>query len=372
MLCDVHLLSLNTETNNMNLLKITQKQLTQLTLILLATITSFSSQATIVQFETSFGNFSVNLYDEDTPVTVANFLQYVDDGNGNNAYSNVIIHRSIDNFVLQGGGFSYNGGAPLNTQNLPIDTISSNPAIINEPVFSNVRGTIAMAKVGGNVNSATNQWFFNLVDNSTNLDNQNGGFSVFGEVTAEGQTILEQMAAVQKYDFGGAFTSIPLDNYDGTSVPNNSNLLIITSIQIIDPSANTAASLSPLPNLNNSPIISGTPATGIEVGTAYNFTPTASSQNGDAFTFTVTNLPTWANFDTVTGEISGTPTSSDVGSYSNIVITVTSDENELLLNSLPAFNITVTEEPPATSGGGGGGAVSWLILILLSIRFKKR
>jgi peptidyl-prolyl cis-trans isomerase A (cyclophilin A) len=239
------LLSLNKETNYMNLLTTTQKQLTKLTLVLLATLASFSTQATIVQLETSFGNFSVNLYDQQTPETVTNFLQYVDDGNGNNAYSNAIIHRSVDSFILQGGGFTYNGGTSLNTENLPLDNISANPAVINEPVFSSVRGTIAMAKLGGNPNSATNQWFFNLANNASNLDNQNGGFTVFGEVTADGLAILDQMAAVPKYDKSGAFTTIPLSNYDGTSVPDANNLMIISSIQIIDPAVDTAAGLNP-------------------------------------------------------------------------------------------------------------------------------
>ncbi|MDH5434732.1 MAG: peptidylprolyl isomerase, partial [Gammaproteobacteria bacterium] len=110
-----------------------------------------SVKATIVQFETPFGNFEVNLYDEKAPKTVANFLSYVNDGD----YSNTVFHRSVSGFIVQGGGFIYNGSMPL-------DTTVNKGSVRNEPVFSNVRGTIAMAKLANDPNSASNQWFFNL------------------------------------------------------------------------------------------------------------------------------------------------------------------------------------------------------------------
>ena len=106
------------------------------------------------------------------PLSVNNFQNYVNNG----SYTNTIIQRSVPNFVIQGGGFTVN--------NLAVGTIPSNAAVQNEFSLqrSNLRGTIAFAKVGGNPNSATNQWFFNLGNNSANLDNQNGGFTVFGQV----------------------------------------------------------------------------------------------------------------------------------------------------------------------------------------------
>lgn len=246
-------LTLNKETIKMK----HSKTFSKLIITLLATFSIFSSNATIVLFETQFGDIEVNLYDQDTPQTVANFLQYVDDGNGISAYSNVIIHRSVDNFIIQGGGFVYNGGSSLNDQDLPLDNIAANPAVVNEPVFSNVRGTIAMAKLSNNVNSATNQWFFNLANNAANLDDQNGGFTVFGEVVESDLAKLDQIAAVQKYDKGGTYTSLPLDNYDGTSVPDNSNLIVITSIQISDGAIDTAAGLNPA--LSTAPTPTPTP-----------------------------------------------------------------------------------------------------------------
>ncbi len=91
---------------------------------------------------------------------------------------------------------------------------------------------------------------------------------------------------------------------------------------------------------NRAPTISGTPATSVNVGAAYSFTPTASDpDSGDTIAFGIANRPSWATFDTATGRLSGTPTAADVGTTSNIVISV-SDGNGGNA-TLPAFSITV-------------------------------
>ena len=89
---------------------------------------------------------------------------------------------------------------------------------------------------------------------------------------------------------------------------------------------------------NGAPTISGTPATTVTVGQAYSFTPTASDPNGQALTFSITNKPSWATFSASTGRLSGTPAAANVGSTSNIVISVT---DGAATTSLPAFTITV-------------------------------
>ena len=134
--------------------------------VAMAALLAPAANATIVQFQTVLGPFEVNLYDQNTPATVANFLAYVNSG----AYNNVVIHRAVNGFVAQGGGFTYQGSQTFGN-------VVQNAAVVNEPKYSNVRGTIAMAKLSGNSNSATNQWFINLGDNSSNLDAQNGGFT---------------------------------------------------------------------------------------------------------------------------------------------------------------------------------------------------
>jgi peptidyl-prolyl cis-trans isomerase A (cyclophilin A) len=77
-----------------------------------------------------------------------------------------------------------------------------------------------MAKLGGNPNSATSQWFFNLADNSANLDSQNGGFTVFGQVVS-GMDVVDAMADFQIRQQGGVFNEIPMQNYTGVNFPTD-------------------------------------------------------------------------------------------------------------------------------------------------------
>ena len=133
-----------------------------------------------VRLTTSRGDILFEL-EPDTPITTANFLTYV----GEKFYDGTIFHRVVAGFVVQGGGY------------LPgmIEKTGVHDPIQNEFKHSNVRGTVAMAKVGGDPNSATSQFFVNLVDNSANLDTQNGGFTVFATVV-EGMDVVDAIAAV--------------------------------------------------------------------------------------------------------------------------------------------------------------------------------
>lgn len=196
---------------------------------------TFATEVTFdVTIGTSQGTIIVNLFDLSTPATVANFLSYVDNGD----YTNTVIHRSISGFITQGGGFRFEGNIPLTPA---ID--GSLTSVVNEPVWSNRRGTIAMAKVGGNANSATNQWFFNLNNNSTNLDLQNGGFTVFGQVS-EGMDIIDTIAAIS------TCSEIPMPEFDCANggVPGVENFVTINSITVSDSSESTASNLTPVEN----------------------------------------------------------------------------------------------------------------------------
>jgi peptidyl-prolyl cis-trans isomerase A (cyclophilin A) len=198
-----------------------------------------AANATIVEFQTVMGNFEVNLYDNSTPETVANFLAYVNNGD----YSNSVIHRAVANFVIQGGAFTFDTA-------LPLGEVPTRPTVDNEPVFSNVRGSIAMAKVGGDPNSATSQWFFNLGNNAANLDDQNGGFTAFGEVVGNGMDVVDAIAALPVYNFGGAVGEIPLRNYtsadftNGVEV-NDTHLVMITAVVVTDTTVDSDAGLNP-------------------------------------------------------------------------------------------------------------------------------
>lgn len=199
---------------------------------------------TLVQFRTAEGDMQVELFDQEKPKTVENFVKLVK----SNAYTNTFFHRCLPGFVIQGGGVAV---ASKNTSGFfdRYSNVTNFGAITNEfnigQKYSNTYGTIAMAKLSGDPNSATSQWFFNLANNSTNLDNQNGGFTVFGRVV-DGTNVLEYFNHLAKWSgtvdltwfYGsgaGLFTDLPV-TYSGTNAPNFTNLIYV-DITLLEVSA---------------------------------------------------------------------------------------------------------------------------------------
>jgi len=138
----------------------------------------------MVKFETSLGDFVIELDDAKAPVTVANFLQYVDDGH----FDGTVFHRVIPGFVIQGGGMT--ADMTQKPTRKPIENEARNG-------LKNLRGTLSMARTN-DINSATSQFFVNLVDNAF-LDHQgprNYGYAVFGRVV-EGMDVIDAIAAVK-------------------------------------------------------------------------------------------------------------------------------------------------------------------------------
>jgi peptidyl-prolyl cis-trans isomerase A (cyclophilin A) len=136
----------------------------------------------MVRFETSFGNFTIELYQKEAPVTVENFLRYVDDKH----FDGTIFHRVIPNFMIQGGGLIADMSQKKTRQ--PIRNEATNG-------LKNERGSLSMARTN-DINSATSQFFVNLKDNEF-LDHKPGsyGYAVFGRVT-EGMDVVDKIAAV--------------------------------------------------------------------------------------------------------------------------------------------------------------------------------
>lgn len=137
----------------------------------------------MVVFSTTFGEFTIELYPEEAPITVENFLAYVDAG----FYDGTIFHRVIPVFVIQGGGFT--------------DTMEqkpTRPSIKNEADngLTNRRGTLSMARTR-DIHSATSQFFINLQDNVV-LDHgvRDFGYAVFGKVV-KGTDVIDKIAAVR-------------------------------------------------------------------------------------------------------------------------------------------------------------------------------
>ena len=190
-----------------------------LSVSLLACLPAMASSVTL---KTVMGDVVIELYDEETPETVANFLNYVRDGD----YDRSFIHRSVDEFIIQGGGYT--------TSNEVVELIPTDPPVINEPGISNTRGTVAMAKLSGDPDSATSQWFINLEDNSSLLDDANGGFTVFGKVTGNGMDVVDAIAALPIWRFQPPFAEIPLIDYPGSGMLQESNFVLMDVVENSD------------------------------------------------------------------------------------------------------------------------------------------
>jgi len=150
----------------------------------------------MVVFETSMGAFTIELYPAEAPVTVENFLQYVDDG----FFDGTIFHRVIPNFVIQGGGFTEE------MKQKPTRATIKNEA---DNGLKNLRGTLSMARTS-DVNSATSQFFVNLADNAfLNHGARDFGYAVFAKVV-EGLDIVDAIAGVKTGTKGG-HQDVPLE-----------------------------------------------------------------------------------------------------------------------------------------------------------------
>jgi cyclophilin family peptidyl-prolyl cis-trans isomerase len=154
----------------------------------------------MLKFETSLGNFTVELFEKEAPVSVKNFLQYVDEQH----YDGTIFHRVIPGFMIQGGGME-TGMAEKGSRD-PIKNEAKNG-------LKNDRGTLAMARTNV-VDSATAQFFINLKNNDF-LNHQPGpasayGYAVFGKVT-EGLDVVDQIAKVKTTSRRG-HQDVPVDD----------------------------------------------------------------------------------------------------------------------------------------------------------------
>jgi hypothetical protein len=133
-----------------------------------------------------------------------------------------------------------------------------------------------------------------------------------------------------------------------TAAGTHSNIIIsvsdgkaTTSLRAFTITVSGGATIS-----NTPPTISGTSVSSVNAGSTYSFKPSASDANGDSLTFSIANRPSWASFNSSTGQLAGTPSSSHAGSYSNIVISVSDGKATV---SLPAFSISVAQSQPRSA-----------------------
>jgi cyclophilin family peptidyl-prolyl cis-trans isomerase len=151
----------------------------------------------MIRFETSHGGFTIELFPKEAPLTVENFLKYVDDG----FFDGTIFHRIVPGFVIQGGGLTADFGNKKTRA--PIRNEAQNG-------LKNTRGSLSMARTS-DINSATSQFFVNLSDNGF-LDHgpRDYGYAVFGRVT-DGMEVIDRIAAVATGRRKG-YTDAPLED----------------------------------------------------------------------------------------------------------------------------------------------------------------
>jgi cyclophilin family peptidyl-prolyl cis-trans isomerase len=153
-----------------------------------------------VILETNYGRIEAELFADQAPKTVANFLDYARDGH----YDGTLFHRVIDNFMIQGGGFDADFRQKPTRE--PIDNEADNG-------LSNERGTLAMAR-SNDPHSATSQFFINVADNDfldhrNKLSGRTWGYAVFGKVV-EGMDVVEEIAGVET-TARGMHRDVPVD-----------------------------------------------------------------------------------------------------------------------------------------------------------------
>jgi cyclophilin family peptidyl-prolyl cis-trans isomerase len=200
-----------------------------------------------VRMTTVLGNIDIELFGQQKPITVANFLNYVDQGRfftfdpTAHQTASSFIHRSIPGFIIQGGGYLGTVN-PSPSSGEPADSIKPTqvllfPRIKNEPGILNKRGTIAMAQSGSDPDSAKSEWFINLADNAS-LDsrvNNAGPYTVFGKVVGNAMTVVDAIAAVKTYNAVAPFDNLPLRNYTPPNYIRVPNLVSIPTITHIVP-----------------------------------------------------------------------------------------------------------------------------------------
>lgn len=210
--------------------------------------------------------------------------------------------RSTDKTSNPGRGKKWNGNQPPAISGSPATTVTSGQAYSFQPTASDPDG---------------NPLTFNIVNRPP---------------WASFSTTTGQLSGTPAASAAGEYISIVISVSDGAA-----------SVSL--PAFNIVVSAA-----NRAPTISGSPATAAREGLAYSFVPMASDKDGDALTFSITNRPAWATFNTSTGALVGTPGIGTVGTYSNIVIRV-SDGTDTA--SLPAFSIQVQQ------ASMGSATLSW-------------
>ncbi len=193
------------------------------------TVRAHLAVGTVMHFATSQGAYDVELLNTEAPLTVANFLSYVDSG----AYQNMFVHRT--NFgnakFIQGGGFKVVNGQ--------VSSVVTTTPVTNEFVAanSNVSGTLSMALLGGGQpDSGTSQWFVNTTDNGAVFDS--GLYTVFGRVIGDGVTVASGISDLTQRDLNTLYDStalatVPLSGFNPANTPLTGTAAIASNSAVV-------------------------------------------------------------------------------------------------------------------------------------------
>lgn len=189
------------------------------------TVPGVNATSDIVQFVTYAGRFNVELRRDAAPRHVDNFLTYVRASD----YTNTFFHRAASFeggavSIVQGGGFRIAGDN--------VTEIPRRAPVALEYNLANARGTLAAARTT-DVNSATTEWYFNVRDNSTILNQNNGGgYTVFGRVLGTGMTVVDQISQLPRANVT-PFTDLPLRSFAGGTIVPSAHLAVINSVSAV-------------------------------------------------------------------------------------------------------------------------------------------
>jgi hypothetical protein len=203
--------------------------------------------------------------------------------------------------------------------NSPPSASTTSTSSVNDnasPIITGKPGSVAV--VGSN-------WSF--TPGATDPDGDKINFKISNKpVWAEFNDTTGRISGMPQMGHEGNYNNIQISASDG----KKSTFLPEFSVTVMNSNSNSA------------PVISGNPPTSATIGEGYMFQPMASDADGDRLTFEIANRPDWANFNTTTGRLSGTPINNDSAFYSNIVISVRDGQ---MMSSLPAFTINVSQIP---------------------------
>ena len=278
-----------------------------------------------VRVSTNLGNMDIILFNTATPATVTNFMTYVNEGK----YTDVDFHRAIAGFMAQSGGFKGAGTGSNFT------SVVTHPPVVNEPGIGNERGTVSMAKLGGDPNSATSQFFVSVANNRgtypNGLDYQNGGFTVFGRVAGNGMTVADAISNLPNgtynlYLDGSAtttqFTNFPMNAATFPAAMDQTKLVRINSVTTI-PTLSYTITGSTQPSIATATIINGqlhlvalAPGQTVITVTATDLDNLTTSQTvpvtiSDTFT-------SWASRYTFPGGLNGASQNPDGDAWNNL------------------------------------------------------